>query len=115
MATRQQPLGHRRGSRPPIVARRRPGTAEPLPARALQAIFLLGGMTLFFVALFGERWGLPITGLLIVASAFPPLRRHVDRWTVGKVKGEEADQAALMRLAIGVGIVILALLGALSL
>lgn len=115
MATRQQPLGHRGNSKRATAAGRRSGTAEPLPVRALQIIFLLGGMTLLFAALFGERWGPLITGLLIVASAFPPLRRHVDRWTVGKVRGEEAEQAALMRLIIGLGIMVLALLGALGL
>ncbi len=115
MATRQQTATRRADGRQANGKGRRPGAAEPLPARALQLALLLGGMTLLFTAFLGGRWGPLATGVLILSSAFPPLRRHVDRWTVGKARGEEAEQAALMRLVVGIGVVALALLGALAL
>lgn len=78
---------------------------EPLPARALQLLFLAMGVLLLLGALIGLRWGLVLAGAVTLISAFPPLRRHVDKWLVGKSRGDEANQAAILRM--GVGIVVL--------
>lgn len=51
-----------------------------------------------------------MVGVLIFASAFPPARRHVDRWLVGKVRGNEADQAAVIRMVAGITVTIVAAL-----
>lgn len=84
--------------------------SEPVPARAMQSIVLLLGVLLLLGALFGLKWGVGIVGVLIFASAFPPLRATVDRWLVGKAKGEEANQAAILRMVAGVAVVIAAFL-----
>lgn len=60
--------------------------------------------------LFGGRWGPASIGLGVFASAFPPMRRHVDRMLVGEVYGDEADKAAILRIAAGVGIVVIVLI-----
>jgi hypothetical protein len=74
---------------------------EPVAARALQALILVAGVGLLLAVFFGGRWGAAVVGVLVFASAFPPARRPVDRWLVGKVRGEEADQAALVRIVAG--------------
>jgi len=84
---------------------------DPITERALQAVILLVGVALIFSVFFGTRWGPAITGALIFATTLQPIRRPVDRWLVGRVRGEAARQAAIIRMAIGVLIVILALVG----
>jgi hypothetical protein len=74
---------------------------EPVAARALQALILVAGVGLLLAVFFGGRWGAAVVGVLVFASSFPPVRRPVDRWLVGKVRGEEADQAALVRIVAG--------------
>lgn len=83
--------------------------AEPVAARALQSLILAVGVSLLLGALFGWRAGLGLVGGLVLASAFPPLRRHVDRWLVGKSRGDEANQAAVIRMAIGILILLIVL------
>jgi hypothetical protein len=78
-------------------------------SRAVQALILIGGVLLLVAALFGAR-GPVLIGVGVFLSAFPPARRYVDRWLVGTSKGEEADEAAILRIAAGAGIVILALI-----
>jgi hypothetical protein len=78
--------------------------------RALQSLMLLGGVVLLSSFFFGGRWGPAAIGVGIFASAFPPVRRHVDRWLVGTSKGEDADQAAVLRMAAGVAIAVLAII-----
>lgn len=85
-----------------------------MPARALQAFILVAGVTLLFSVFFGGRGGPAIVGLLVFGSAFPPVRRHVDKWLVGKVRGDEANQAAVIRMGTGVVIVLIALTGVLG-
>jgi hypothetical protein len=85
--------------------------SEPVAARALQAVILSLGVMLLFSVLFGGRSGPAIVGALIFVSAFPPARRHVDRWLVGKAHGDEANQAAVIRMAIGIAIFLIALSG----
>ena len=104
MATKQSP-----GSKPD--SRSTGHVPEPVPARALQALILVVGVLLLFTVMFGGHWGPGVVGALVFISAFPPLRRYVDRWLVGKDKGDEADQAAIIRMAAGVLIVILAAAG----
>ena len=82
--------------------------SEPVPARAMQSVVLLFGVVLLLGALFGLRWGVGLVGALIVASAFPPMRPTVDKWLVGKAKGEEADQAAILRIVVGLVVIIAA-------
>jgi hypothetical protein len=84
---------------------------EPLPARALQSVILGLGVLLLLGALFGWRWGLILVGLMVLGSAFPPFRRSVDKWLVGKVRGDEANQAAVIRMGLGVLILLLAFFG----
>lgn len=79
-------------------------------SRAVQWVILLAGVMLLFSFLFGGRWGPVFIGIMVVASAFPPMRRPVDRMLVGTPRGEEADQAAILRIAFGVGIVIFVLI-----
>jgi hypothetical protein len=74
---------------------------EPVAARALQALILVAGVGLLLAVFFGGRWGAAVVGVLVFASSFPPVRRPVDRWLVGKVRGDEADQAALVRIVAG--------------
>ncbi len=69
------------------------------------------GVTLLFTVIFDGRWGPVVVGILIVSTALPPMRRHVDKWLVGKARGSEANQAALLRITAGAGIITLALLG----
>jgi hypothetical protein len=83
---------------------------EPVAARALQALILVAGVGLLLGVFFGGRWGAVVVGVLVFASSFPPVRRPVDRWLVGKVRGEEADQAALVRIVTGGLILFLAFL-----
>ena len=83
--------------------------AEPTAARAAQIVILAIAVTLLFGALFQKLWPvLLLVGVLALGSAFPPARRHVDRWMVGKARGEEADQAAVIRMALGIALVVLA-------
>lgn len=86
------------------------GASENVPSRAFQSFILTAGVLLLSAAFFGGRWGPALIGVMIFFSAFPPARRHVDRWLVGTSKGEAADQAAVMRMAAGVVVVLLALL-----
>lgn len=79
---------------------------EPLPARALQLLILGLGMFMLFGALIGLRWGLVLVGVLILISAFPPLRRHVDKWLVGKIRGDEANQSAIIRMGVGIAVLL---------
>jgi hypothetical protein len=72
------------------------------------------GVMLLFAFFFGLEWGTAAVGLLIFASAFPPVRRHVDRWLVGQSKGEEADQSAIIRMAVGAVISLIALIALLG-
>jgi hypothetical protein len=74
-------------------------------SRAVQWVILLAGIWLLVSAVLGGRWGLIVIGLAVFASAFPPLRRPVDRMLVGTPYGEEADQAAIIRIGLGVLIV----------
>ncbi|HLV43795.1 MAG TPA: hypothetical protein VKY39_02485 [Aggregatilineales bacterium] len=83
--------------------------SEPLPARMMQFVVLIAGVLLFLGALFGWRWALGLIGVVVFASAFPPLRATVDRWFVGKASGESANQAALLRMIAGVVVFIIAL------
>ena len=87
---------------------------EPMPARALQALILVLGVILLFSVFFGGRWGPAMVGLLVFGSAFPPVRRPVDRWLVGKQRGEEANEAAFIRMGIGILIVVVSLAGLFS-
>ncbi len=98
-ARRAQAVG-RSGGRSPV---------EPTAARVLQSLILAAGITLLLSALFGWQLGLALVGGLVLASALPPLRRHVDRWLVGKIKGDEANQAAVIRMVVGVLILIVVL------
>ncbi len=84
-------------------------SAEPVAARALQSLILAVGVSLLLGALFGWRAGLGLVGGLVLVSAFPPLRRHVDRWLVGKSRGDEANQAAVIRMAVGILILLIVL------
>lgn len=86
-------------------------TGAPITERALQAVILLVGVTLIFSVFFGTRWGPAFTGALVFATTLQPIRRPIDRWLVGKVRGEEANQAAIIRMAVGVLIFVLALVG----
>ncbi len=83
--------------------------SEPTAARALQSLILAVGVMLLLSALFGWQMGLALVGALVLASALPPLRRHIDRWLVGKSKGDEANQAAVIRMVVGVLILIVVL------
>jgi hypothetical protein len=87
---------------------------EPVAARALQALILVAGVGLLLAVFFGGRWGAVVVGVLVFASSFPPVRRPVDRWLVGKARGEEADQAALVRIVAGGLIMFFALLNPLG-
>lgn len=84
---------------------------EPMAARALQALILVLGVILLFSVFFGSRWGPAMVGLLVFGSAFPPVRRPVDRWLVGKQRGEEANEAAFIRMGFGLLIAVLSLVG----
>ncbi|HEC23867.1 MAG TPA: hypothetical protein ENI95_13215 [Chloroflexi bacterium] len=88
---------------------------EPVAARALQSLILIAGVGLLLAVFFGGRWGPAVVGVLVLVSAFPPMRRPVDRWLVGKVRGDEADQAALIRIVAGAAIVLFALFNPLGL
>lgn len=83
---------------------------EPLAARAMQSFILTVGVLLLLGAVFGFRWGLGLVGALVFASAFPPLRAGTDKWLVGKKKGDEANQAAMLRMIGGVAVVLVALI-----
>ncbi len=90
-------------------SRKKGQSAEPAAARAAQLVILVIAVTLLFGALFQKLWPvLLLVGVLALGSAFPPARRHVDRWMVGKARGEEADQAAVIRMALGIALVVLA-------
>ena len=92
-------------------SRRKTQVNEPVAARALQSLILVVGVMLLFVVIFGGTFGPAMVGILIFASAFPPMRRHVDKWLVGKTRGDEANQAALIRMGLGLAIGILAITG----
>ncbi len=105
-------MATKRTSSSPSRTRRRSAkrSREPIAARALQSLILILGVLLLSSFLFGRRWGPAMVGVLIFASAFPPARRHVDRWLVGKVRGNEADQAAVIRMVAGITVTIVAAL-----
>jgi hypothetical protein len=114
--TRKSATPRATGSGKPSAQRTRRRTTaasvdEPMPARALQALILVLGVILLFSVFFGGRWGPAVVGLLVFGSAFPPVRRSVDRWLVGKQRGEEANEAALIRMGIGILIVVVSLAG----
>lgn len=90
---------------------RRRAIKEPVAARVLQSSILILGVTMLFVVIFDSTFGPAIVGVLIFATAFPPIRPHVDRWLVGKARGPQADQSAIIRMGLGGVIVILALTG----
>ncbi len=83
---------------------------ENMVTRAFQGLILVAGVLLLTTFFFGGRWGPVMVGVLVFISAFPPARRPVDRWLTGQAKGEEADQAAIIRMGGGLAIVLLALL-----
>jgi len=83
-------------------------------SRAFQSLILVLGVMLLFAFFFGLAWGTAVAGLLVFVSAFPPLRRHVDRWLVGSSQGTEADQSAVIRMAVGAAIIVIALIALLS-
>ena len=111
MATKKSKTKSGSGSR---TSRRKRKTIqpmqEPVPARALQSIMFLLGILLLLGALVGLQWGLSLLGVLIFASALPPLRPTIDRWLVGTTKGDEANQAAMFRMAAGVIVILFALI-----
>ena len=117
-ATRKSTTSRATGMKKPGVRSSRRSTAasidEPMPARALQALILVLGVILLFSVFFGGRWGPAMVGLLVFGSAFPPVRRPVDRWLVGKQRGEEANEAAFIRMGIGILIVVVSLAGLFS-
>lgn len=90
---------------------RRGAADEPMPARALQSLILVLGVILLFSVFLGGRWGPAMVGLLVFGSAFPPVRRPVDKWLVGKQRGDEANQAAAIRMGIGILIAVVSLAG----
>jgi hypothetical protein len=77
----------------------------------LQASILALGLMLLLSVFFGGRWGPALVGLLVFGTAFPPVRRYVDRWLVGRSRGDAANQAAMIRMGIGLVIVVLSLTG----
>ena len=83
---------------------------ENVASRAFQLLLLTLGFMLLLAAVFGGQLGVLIAGLMVFVSAFPPFRRSVDRWLVGKYRGEEADQAAMFRMAGGLVIILIALI-----
>jgi small-conductance mechanosensitive channel len=99
------------------MAARRPSKQKdttsnnPASARAIQSLILLLGVTLVLSVFFGACWGPAVSGVLVVATTLPPMRRTVDKWLVGKVRGDEANQSAIIRMAVGALIVVLALAG----
>ncbi len=85
--------------------------AEPVAARALQSSILVIGLILLSAVLLDGQLGPALVGLAVVATALPPLRRYVDRWLVGSTSGGLANQAAIVRVAAGAAIAILAISG----
>lgn len=105
MATKRS-NGDNNGRSPVTVS-----ASEPIAARILQALILVAGVTLLLSVLLGGRWGPLLVGILILVTALPPLRGAVDRWLVGSAPGRIANQAALIRLALGAAIAIMAIIG----
>lgn len=101
------------GSRPRSGSSRRSvpvEVKENTASRAFQSLILVLGVILLFAFFFGLEWGTMAVGMLIFASAFPPVRRHVDRWLVGTAYGPDADQSSIIRMAVGVVIAVIALI-----
>jgi|GEM_PF-6548162 len=93
--------------RSPVTA----SSPEPVAARILQALILVAGVTLLLSVLLGGRWGPLLVGVLILVTTLPPLRGAVDRWLLGSAPSRAANQAALIRLALGAAIAIMAIIG----
>lgn len=80
----------------------------------LQSILLVLGIGLLFTVFFGGKWGPILIGLLLFGTAFPPIRKYVDKWLVGKTRGDEANTVAALRMGGGMLILVLAVLGVFS-
>lgn len=106
------PRSPTRGSARTTPPRRAPArsASENMVSRAFQSLILIAGVMLLSTFFFGGRWGPAMVGAMVFLSAFPPVRRHVDRWLVGTSKGDEADQAAIIRMGAGLAITLLAIL-----
>ncbi len=111
MATNKRPPTARKAASP-RKPEPPPLTSEITLSRAFQSLILVLGVMLLFGFFFGLAWGTIAVGLLIFASAFPPVRRTVDRWLVGVSRGPEADQSAIIRMLVGAAVTLLGLIAA---
>ena len=91
-------------------SQRPPMLKEPPAARVMQAMILVLAMLLLFGAIVTPRASAIIVGLLVLATAFPPIRGPVDQWLTGKRRGKDAEQAAAVRMALGLAVVLFSLL-----
>jgi hypothetical protein len=85
---------------------------EPVAARAMQAAILIVAVLLLSSALVSPRAGPIIAGLLVLLTAFPPIRGPVDEWLTGKRRGKVAEQAAAIRMTVGAAVILFSLLSA---
>lgn len=85
---------------------------EPLPARFLQFAILLFAILLLLGALVGGRIGPVLAGLLVLATAFEPLRRFTDAWLIGDPDGLQANRVVTLRIGVGVLLILMGVFGA---
>jgi hypothetical protein len=85
---------------------------EPVAARVMQGAILVAAVLLLSSALVSPRAGPIIVGVMILLTAFPPVRGPVDEWLTGTRRGKVAEQAAAMRMTLGAVVVLAALLSA---
>lgn len=79
---------------------------EPVAARVMQAAILTLAMLFLFSAIITPRIAPILVGLIILITAFPPIRGPVDAWFTGKRRGKVAQQAAALRMALGAAAVL---------
>ena len=84
---------------------------EPIAARVMQSAILVVAALLLFSALSTPRAGMLLVGLLILVTAFPPIRGPVDVWMTGKRRGKHAQQAAAVRMILGAATILSTLMG----
>ena len=87
---------------------------ESLATRIWGSLILSLALLLFFSAIVTPLAGTILVGLIILATAFPPLRSVVDLWLTGKQRGKVAQQAAALRMAVGAGILLFTLMGVIT-
>ena len=103
--------GKRGGKKKSSATTRAPMPREPIASRVLQAAILALAALLLFSTISSPKVATILVGLLILITAFPPIRGPVDVWLTGKRRGKDAEQAAAVRMALGAATILTTIMG----